>query len=115
MRSDPKIQFYAYNKNFHLQECCIRYNFVMSYFSSFELSGVARKIEEENKHVILTNEDGVLEGWTEGLGQVFNFDEFEMGECLKFNILPLFPSLIKYIEKGGACVKTIFFRSEKVK
>ena len=44
MRSDPKIQFYAYNKDFHLQECIIRYNFVMSYFSSFELSGVCRKI-----------------------------------------------------------------------
>ena len=30
MRGDPKIIFYAYNKDFHLQECLIRYNFVMS-------------------------------------------------------------------------------------
>lgn len=37
----------------------------MSFFSSFELSGVMRKIEEENKNVIIMNEDGVLEGWTE--------------------------------------------------
>jgi PAS domain S-box-containing protein len=46
MRSDPKIQFFAYNKNFHLQECAIRYNFVMSYFETFQLSGVCRKVEE---------------------------------------------------------------------
>ena len=88
---------------------------MMSYFSSFELSGVCRKIEDESKQVILMNEDGVLEGWTEGLASVFSFDEFEMGECLKFNILPLFPSLIKYNECGGTCVKTVFFRSGKVK
>ena len=48
----------------------------MSYFESFQLSGVCRKVEEENKNIILMNGDGVLEGWTEGLANVFNFDEF---------------------------------------
>jgi hypothetical protein len=68
----------------------------MSYFSSFELSGVMRKIEEEHNNVILLNDDGFLEERTEELGGLFNFDEFEMGESLKFNILLLFPTLIKY-------------------
>jgi hypothetical protein len=44
MRSDPKIQYYSYNKDFHLQEVVVRYNFVMSYFSQFYLSGVFRKV-----------------------------------------------------------------------
>lgn len=61
------------------------------------------------------NEDGVLEGWSEQMGSLFNFDEFEMGECLKFNILSLFPSLIKYNEQGGCKIKTVFFRTGKVK
>ena len=46
---------------------------------------------------------------------MFNFDEFETGECLKFNVLALFPSLIKYNDGGGCCVKTVFFRASKVK
>ncbi len=62
MRSDPKIQFFAYNKNFHLQKFVVRYNSVMSYFSSFRLSGVMRKIEEEYNNVILLNNDEFLEG-----------------------------------------------------
>lgn len=45
MRSDPRVQFFAYTKNFHLQECVVRYYFVMSYFSSFQLCGVIRKID----------------------------------------------------------------------
>ena len=49
---------------------------MMSFFSSFELSGVVRKIEEEKKNVILLNDDGVIEGWSEELGTVFNLDEF---------------------------------------
>lgn len=61
------------------------------------------------------NEDGVLQGWTEELSAVFNFDEFEMGECLKFNVLALFPSLIKYNDAGGCSIKTVFFKSGKVK
>lgn len=68
MRSDPKIQYYSYNKDFHLQEVVVRYNFVMSYFSQFYLSGVFRKVQEENKNVILTDKYGNIEGWTKELG-----------------------------------------------
>jgi hypothetical protein len=46
----------------------------MSYFSSFQLSGVMRKIEEDDKNIILLNNDGVLEGWTEQIANIFNFN-----------------------------------------
>lgn len=46
----------------------------MSYFSSFQLSGVMRKIEEDDKNIIILNNDGVLEGWTEQIANIFNFN-----------------------------------------
>lgn len=41
-----------------------------------------------------------------------------MGECLKFNIMSLFPTLIKYYNEAtnkAVSLKTVFFRPGKVK
>jgi len=77
MRREPKIQFYSYNNKFNLQEVCIRYNWIMSYFNIFQLCGVMEKIED-NKEVILIDYFGNLEGWTKKIGEEFNFDEIGM-------------------------------------
>ena len=62
-KKDPYIQFYAYNKEFNLQEVKISYNFIMNSFQDFQLSGVMQKIDKEEK-IILTDYYGNLEGWT---------------------------------------------------
>lgn len=40
-------------------------------------------------------------------------DELTIGERKNFNIMPLFPTLIKYMDSEGVCVKTLFFKHSK--
>ena len=111
-KNKSHIQFYAYNSKFHLQEILVRYNWIMSNFNEFKMAGVFERVHNDS-HVILTDEFGYLEGWTSKIGEEFNFDEISVSERRKYNIMPLFPTLIKYMDSLGVCVQTLFFKNNK--
>lgn len=58
-KKKPYIQFYAYSKDFNLQEVHISYNFIMNYFEDFQLSGVMKRMDSDDK-IILTDYYGNL-------------------------------------------------------
>lgn len=85
----------------------------MNDFSSFYMAGVIERVESE-AHVILTDEYGNLEGWTKRIGgEEFNLDLISISERQKYNIMPLFPTLIKYMDSLGVVARTIFFKNAK--
>jgi TATA-box binding protein (TBP) (component of TFIID and TFIIIB) len=57
-----------------------------------------------------------LEGWTKQIGgEELNLDSISITERQKYNIMPLFPTLIKYMDSLGVVVRTIFFKTSKVR
>lgn len=42
-------------------------------------------------------------------------DSISITERQKYNIMPLFPTLIKYMDSLGVVVRTIFFKTSKVR
>lgn len=84
----------------------------MSRFDSFLLCGVLQHIPVcETEHILLTDYYGNLEGWTNLIGDEFNFDCLAGSECRLYNVLPLFPALVKYMPTEAVTrVKTIFFK-----
>ena len=111
----PMLNFYAYNSGFHLQEVNVRYSWIMNDFNSFHMAGIVEKVESD-ANVILIDEYGNLEGWTSKIGaEELNLDAISISERQKYNILPLFPTLVKYMDSLGVIVRTIFFKTAKVK
>jgi hypothetical protein len=107
------FQFYAYNSDFHLQEVRVHYSWVMTNFHSFHMAGVIERVDSD-ANVILTDEFGYLEGWTRKIGtEEFNLDELSIAERKNFNVMPLFPTLIKYMDSLGVYVRTLFFKNQK--
>ena len=93
----------------------IHYNWVMTDFHSFHMAGVIERIDSD-ANVILTDSRGYLEGWTRKIGvEEFNFDDLTIADRRKFNVLPLFPTLIKYMDSLGVYARTIFFKNQKIK
>jgi hypothetical protein len=87
----------------------------MTDFNSYQMAGVIGRIDSET-NVILTDEFGYLEGWTKKIGaEEFNLDELSIAERRNFNVLPLFPTLIKYMDSMGVYVRTLFFKNQKSK
>lgn len=79
------------------------------------MAGLIQKVESD-ANIILTDQFGYLEGWTKRIGsEEFNFDEMSIAERKNFNVMPLFPTLIKYMDSLGVYARTIFFKNQKTR
>ncbi len=79
------------------------------------MAGVIERIDSDS-NVILTDHRGFLEGWTKKVGcEELNLDELSIAERNNFNVLPLFPTMIKYIDSLGVSARTLFFKNQKAR
>lgn len=95
-KSDPFVKFFAYNKNFNLQEVQVNYYFNMLDFSNFELSGLFKRVSNSHHTVVITDTIGNIEGWTEDLGSSLNMNSYNQFDCKCYNLFVMMPALIKY-------------------
>ena len=81
----------------------------MNSFEDFQLSGVMQKIDKEEK-IIITDYYGNLEGWSAKINEIINLNELSGSDCQLFNIMPLIPAFIKYMDTHGVCADTLLFK-----